>query len=71
MMMARINDFAGRANWVLPGLTEGVILTGFRQPRDIASFYLDRSAELVVIKLGFEGAYFRTSQRDGIVPAGR
>jgi 2-dehydro-3-deoxygluconokinase len=68
IMKEQINDLAARADWILPGLNEGVILTGFETPYDIAGFYLDRGAELVVIKLGADGAYFRTSDRNGTVP---
>jgi 2-dehydro-3-deoxygluconokinase len=68
VMKQAINDLASRADWVLPGLAEGVILTGFQAPRDIAGFYLDRGAELVVVKLGAAGAYFRTSDRDDTLP---
>jgi 2-dehydro-3-deoxygluconokinase len=71
VMVAQINDLAARANWVLPGLKEGALLTGFTTPHDIAGFYLDRGAELVVVKLGPTGAYFRTSQRDGTVAAAK
>ncbi|CAH2599378.1 2-dehydro-3-deoxygluconokinase [Rhodovastum atsumiense] len=71
VMIEQINSLAGRAHWVLPGLSEGVILTGYRQPRDIAAFYLDCGVELVVVKLGAEGAYFRTPTQEGIVPAAR
>jgi 2-dehydro-3-deoxygluconokinase len=67
LMTRAINDLAARADWILPGLAEGAILTGFQAPRDIAGFYLDRGAELVVVKLGAAGAYFRTSDRDGTV----
>jgi 2-dehydro-3-deoxygluconokinase len=67
VMKQAINDLAARADWILPGLAEGAILTGFQAPRDIAGFYLDRGAELVVVKLGAAGAYFRTSDRDGTV----
>jgi 2-dehydro-3-deoxygluconokinase len=51
-MVAHINALASRAHWVLPGLKEGTILTGFESPRDIADFYLDRGTELVVIGAG-------------------
>ena len=69
IMIARINDMASRAHWVLPGLNEGTILTGYEQPRDIAAFYLDRGAELVVLKLGPAGAYFRSALQEGTLPA--
>jgi len=53
-----INDLASRADWVLPGLEEGLFLTGERTPEDIAHFYRARGAKLVVVKLGPEGAYY-------------
>ena len=54
---------------MLPGLAEGQQLTGLAQPRDIAAFYLEQGAELVVLKLGPKGAYFRTADREGTIPA--
>ena len=60
------------ADWVLPGLGEGKILTGHDLPHDIAGFYLQQGARLVVIKLGAEGAYYRTADGDsGVVPGER
>jgi 2-dehydro-3-deoxygluconokinase len=69
IMVDRINRLAVKANWVLPGLNEGRRLTGFKEPAEIAGFYLDRGVELVVIKLGPAGAYFRTADREGTVAA--
>lgn len=60
-MVKEINRLAALAHWVLPGLAEGEILTGYRTPRDVAAFYLDLGVEVVVIKLGPEGAYFQTA----------
>ncbi|MGA9174184.1 MAG: sugar kinase, partial [Thermoactinomyces sp.] len=39
-MVGEINRLAIRADWVLPGIAEGEILTGYSKPRDIAAFYL-------------------------------
>ncbi|MGN8277903.1 sugar kinase [Pseudomonas sp. SMN5] len=66
-MIREINRLAALAHWVLPGLSEGRLLTGFDDPADIAAFYLDKGAEAVVIKLGAEGAYYRTPQAQGFV----
>ncbi|MGN8343276.1 sugar kinase [Pseudomonas sp. SMV71] len=66
-MVCEINRLAALAHWVLPGLSEGRLLTGFDDPADIAAFYLDQGAEAVVIKLGAEGAYYRTPQDQGFV----
>lgn len=37
-MVEQLNQLAFQANWVLPGLKEGKILTGFDQPESIADF---------------------------------
>ncbi|HEO8422263.1 carbohydrate kinase, PfkB family protein [Mycobacteroides abscessus subsp. abscessus] len=66
-MVDTINFFAKQANYVLPGLEEGCKLTGFKTPSDIASYYLDAGVELVIIKLGEQGAYFKSSKQEGII----
>ena len=68
-MIREINALAALADWVLPGLGEGRLLTGFDDPADIAAFYLDQGAEAVAIKLGAEGAYYRTHLGQGFVAA--
>lgn len=68
-MIEQINQLASLAHWVLPGLGEGQLLTGLDSPRDIAAFYLDRGAELVAIKLGADGAYYRTGSDEGYIAA--
>jgi 2-dehydro-3-deoxygluconokinase len=60
-----INDLAARADWVLPGIEEGRLLTGESSAEGIARFYRQRGASLVVVKLGKDGAYF-----DGAVNGG-
>ncbi|WP_191565385.1 sugar kinase [Metabacillus idriensis] len=68
-MIEVINQFAVKADYVLPGISEGELLTGYTNPRDIASFYLDRGVKLVVIKLGEQGAFYKSSSEEGIVNA--
>lgn len=58
-MCETLNAMAAKADWVLPGLAEGRLLTGHEDPHDIADFYLERGAKAVVIKLGPEGSYYR------------
>ncbi|MDM0013038.1 sugar kinase [Variovorax sp. J22P168] len=53
-----INELAARADWVLPGMEEGVFLTAQDTPEGVARFYRERGAKLVVVKLGAEGAYY-------------
>ena len=67
-MAAHLNRLAGLADWVLPGIAEGRTLTGLDTPEDIAAFYLERGARAVAVKLGAEGAYWRTHDRGGRVP---
>ncbi|WP_054634755.1 sugar kinase [Pantoea stewartii] len=60
-MRKQLNLLAEYADWVLPGEKEGYILTGYRQPQDIADFYLDKGVKAVVIKTGGEGAWYKTA----------
>ncbi len=66
-MVNTINDLATRCDWFLPGLGEGKILTGLSTPEEIADYYLARSVSLVVIKLGPEGAYYKSAEGEGYV----
>ncbi|WP_191488050.1 sugar kinase [Pseudomonas sp. FEN] len=68
-MIEDINALAALAHWVLPGLGEGRLLSGYQEPRDIAAFYLDQGAAIVAIKLGAQGAYYRTQRDEGFVAA--
>jgi len=63
-MVKQLNALAQYADWVLPGLKEGQILTGFTQPEAIADFYLAMGVQVVVIKTGSDGAWFKTSAGD-------
>ena len=65
-MRSAVNELAGRADWVLPGIAEGRLLTGQSTPEAIARFYRQRGAALVVVKLGADGAYF-----DGVEGCGQ
>lgn len=68
-MRDTINKLACGCHTVLPGVEEGRILTGSDKPEDIADFYLQRGVELVVVKLGSDGAYYKTSKGSfGVVP---
>jgi sugar/nucleoside kinase (ribokinase family) len=57
-MRETINALAAHADWVLPGIEEGRLLTGHNTPEAVARFYRDRGAKRVVVKLGPDGAYF-------------
>ena len=58
VMRTAINDLAARADWVLPGIEEGLLLTGETTPEGVAQFYRRLGARLVVVKLGAAGAYY-------------
>ncbi|MFK4301887.1 sugar kinase [Paenibacillus sp. NRS-1782] len=66
-MVEAINEASEGCDWLLPGIHEGKILTGYTSPEDIASFYLDRGTSLVIIKLGTEGAYYKSADAEGYV----
>ena len=67
-MIREVNHLASHAHWVMPGLAEGELLTGYDTPADIARFYLDMGVEAVIIKLGAKGAYYRTRLAEAFVP---
>ena len=55
-MRRELNALAAKADYVLPGESEGLILCGSKVPADIGKFYLDRGVKAVVVKTGAEGA---------------
>lgn len=60
-MVTTLNKLAKKAKVILPGISEGEVLTGSRNPEEIAKFYLQQSdyTETVIIKLGASGAYVK------------
>jgi 2-dehydro-3-deoxygluconokinase len=66
-MREAINALAQQADWVLPGIEEGRFLTGLRSEQDVASFYRERGAGLVVVKLGADGAYYDSEESQGYI----
>lgn len=63
-MVKGINEMAVQADYVLPGLSEGEILTGSSQPNEIAEFYLAQGVKGVIIKDGSLGCYAYEKQAD-------
>jgi 2-dehydro-3-deoxygluconokinase len=57
----RETNRAFQADWVLPGLKEGMILTGQQTPEGIADFYLSHGVRAVIIKTGSDGAWYKTA----------
>jgi 2-dehydro-3-deoxygluconokinase len=68
-MVAALNALAARSDWVLPGIEEGKVLTGKSTPSEIADFYLEGGAALVVIKLGPGGAFVKDREKEMLAPA--
>lgn len=60
-MVETINELASHAEIILPGINEGEILMGSRDPEAIADFYLNNGdiTQTVVVKLGEEGAFVK------------
>ncbi|MEX9254888.1 sugar kinase [Pseudenterobacter timonensis] len=71
-MVEKLNHLAFQADWVLPGVKEGMILTGEKTPEGIADFYLERGVKAVILKTGADGAWFKTADGEkGAVAAVR
>jgi 2-dehydro-3-deoxygluconokinase len=67
-MVRVINDIASKCDMVLPGVAEGLILTGSDDPVGIADFYLNLGVKAVIIKLGDKGAFVKTEKEAYTVP---
>jgi 2-dehydro-3-deoxygluconokinase len=68
-MVHTLNSLAVNCDWVLPGLEEGQLLTGSKDPKQIAAFYLEQGVKFVAVKLGADGAYYDDGRESGVVPA--
>jgi 2-dehydro-3-deoxygluconokinase len=64
---AVLGEIVSKADIVLPGLEEGVLLANEEDPERLASRLLERGAELVVVKLGAKGAYYASADDSGYV----
>lgn len=62
-----LRDIARLCDVVLPGIEEGIIMTGQESPEEIANALLQGETSTVVVKLGKKGAYFATKSEDGYV----
>lgn len=67
-MIDIINNLSIKADILMPGITEGKVLTGYDNPSYIADYYIDKGVKLVVIKMGKQGAYYKTMKEEGFVP---
>lgn len=69
-MKETINKMAFLADIVLPGINEGEILVGSKEPEDIADFYLKQGVKAVIVKLGEAGAYVKETNGNAQIIAG-
>lgn len=67
-MVEKINELALLADFILPGLEEGKILTGQKTPAGIADFYQERGVGCIIVKLGSKGAYLREGKNSRNIP---
>lgn len=67
-MIETVNQIAQSCDWVLPGLAEGQLLTGYKTPETIAKAYQDQGIYGVIVKLGQKGAYVAYDQQNFYVP---
>jgi len=67
-MVETLNEIAAKSDIILPGDSEGLILTGSKDPEKIAEFYLNKGVKTVVVKMGSKGAYAANANESFIVP---
>jgi 2-dehydro-3-deoxygluconokinase len=67
-MVRVINDIASKCDMILPGVAEGLTLTGSDDPNEIADFYLKLGVKVVIVKIGNKGAYVKTQDEAYLVP---
>lgn len=67
-MVKVINDIASKCDMVLPGVAEGMTLTGSDDPDAIADFYLNLGVNTVIVKVGSKGAFVKTQSEAYLVP---
>ena len=66
--IALINEFAESADVFLPSLKEAETLCGLSDPEEIADYYISRGTKKVVVKLGKQGAYYKSAVESGTAP---
>lgn len=68
VMIETVNDIASKADLVLPGTGEGLILMGSDKPEEIAAFYREKGARMVIVKAGAKGAYVDSEEGKRFYP---
>ena len=57
VMIRTLNELAKYATTVLPGISEGRLLTGFETAEEISAFYQELGVKNIIVKLGEKGAF--------------
>ncbi|MGN1341350.1 MAG: sugar kinase [Oscillospiraceae bacterium] len=66
--IALLNEFAAQADVFLPSLKEAETLCGLTDEEEIADHYLALGTKKVVVKLGKQGAYYKSLVESGVAP---
>ena len=66
--IALMNEFAAQADVFLPSLKEAETLCGLTDAEEIADHYLSLGTKKVVVKLGKQGAYYKSRMESGVAP---
>lgn len=69
--LALLNEFAAHSDVFLPSLKEAEKLCGLSDPEEIADHYLELGTKKVVVKLGKQGAFYKSRVESGIAPTFR
>lgn len=69
--MALLNEFAAQSDVFLPSLKEAESLCGLNDPENIADHYISRGTKKVIVKLGKQGAFYKSRVESGIAPTFR
>lgn len=68
VMIKVINELASKCDLILPGISEGLILTGSSEAEKIANYYQELGVKDVIIKEGSKGAYVRSDSKTYRIP---
>ena len=69
--IALLNELAAESDYFLPSLSEAERLCGLSDAEEAAEHYLALGTRKVVIKLGKQGAYYKSHVESGIAPTFR
>ena len=69
--MALLNEFAAQSDVFLPSLKEAESLCGLNDPENIADHYISLGTKKVIVKLGKQGAFYKSRVESGIAPTFR